>query len=121
MTDDSDHDLETDPESWASPDPSESPETIVDPDELEIAEREDGRYVVNTDGTVIDPDVPDRHAIVLAVRDGEETTTLRVESGERAGALDATLRAYARTIDADRPPAETLRAVLAETTLDLTE
>lgn len=148
-----DHDLETDPESWASPDPAENPETIFDPEELEIADndavekRGEGRYVVSTDGTAIDPSVPEeeresadgggdadhlaalgaeladnstRHALAVAVRDGDETSTLRA-GGEPPDALESVLRRYARTVEPDRPADETLRAILADSTLDLSE
>lgn len=136
-----DHDVETDPESWASPDPTESPETILDPDELDIADRagveqtDDNRFVVSTDGEGVDPDPPanpqaalgtlageltdtDGHALAVALTTGEDTATLHLEGGSAADTLAAFLSWYARTVEPGQPADETVQALLDE--IDLT-
>lgn len=138
MSDDRDESLETDPESWTAPDPEESPETILDPDELDISDRtgveqtDDNRYIVRTDGKAVDPEAPsnpqakldtlaaeleddtDGHALAVAVTTDEGTETLHLDSGNEADTLAAFLSWYARTVEPGQPADETIHALLDE-------
>ena len=59
------------------------------------------------------------HALSVVVRDGAETGSIQTAANDRHAALSAVLRWYADHVDPDAPPEATLRAVLAETTLEL--
>ena len=132
-----DHDLETDPQAWASPDPEESPETIFDPEELDISDRAEveqtgeNRFVVSTDGAAVDPDPPanpqaalgtlageladtDGHALAVAVTTEEGTETLHLDGGSTADTLAGFLSWYARTVEPGQPVDETIGALLDE-------
>lgn len=137
VSEDRDEEVETDPESWVSPDPTESPETILDPDELDISDRagveqtDDNRFVVSTDGEAVDPDPPanpqaalgalageladtDGHALAVACTTDEETATLHLDGGSAADTLAGFLSWYARTVAPDQPVEETVEALLDE-------
>jgi hypothetical protein len=58
-------------------------------------------------------------ALSVVARDGAESGSLQVASGDRAATLESVLRWYAARVDSDGDAAETLRSVLAETDLDL--
>lgn len=58
------------------------------------------------------------YALSVVARDGTESGSLQVASGDRAATLESVLRWYAARVDPDSDPAETLRSVIAETDLD---
>lgn len=60
-----------------------------------------------------------RRGFAVVVRDGETTGSIQTATNDRAAALETVLRWYAGRVDAETPPDETLRELLAETELSL--
>jgi hypothetical protein len=78
---------QSDARAWAEPDHDSGDDGVLDPEDLDISEREevkshgDGQYVISTGRTSIDPEVPE-------VRVRGDRNDGRGDSGERSGDFD---------------------------------